>query len=470
MNEDERLDLYQRVKALMTQGRTDEATGVCMDLLDNDANDPSALYQLGTIMLKERRRGLAYNLFARGVKYADDVPELWSNYAQAHKDSPEEWGRTEWCLRKAIKLFEKQNKPSAVPWANLGMLYYIKGELVKAQDANNKALAEDSTNKAALATQGFIHLANGAWSKAWSFYDVLLDAGVRVSTAYGDEPTWDGAPGKSIIVSGEQGLGDEIMYASVFQEAIDDSEHVVIECMPRLEKLFQRSFPKAKVYGQRYGEEVFWDEDHKIDAHIPMATLPRFYRNKEEEFSGKPYLVPNPDMATAFREMLKAMSGKPKIGIAWTGGTQRTRGYLRDRSLEELVPVLREPNVDWVSLEYHDRSDEIREFKDKRGIEIHQFPWITGKGLDYDLTAALVSELDLVISVPTTVTQMAGAVGVDCWVLVPRYTGWIFARDVYPWANSVTPLRNTSTPEVAEKLKQWHSTRIQTSKQLSPTG
>lgn len=456
---------HARIAELSKQNRHDEATKLCMDILDEDHNNAIALFQLGTIMLVQERKGLAYNILARACKLAPEHPEMWINYGRAHPDRPSEWGRSEWCIRKAIKLYGKESYNStATAHANLGMLAYIQNKMDKAQTHVAEALSIDPGSENAMVTQGFVHLAKGEWAKAWHLYDIMLRTGKRTSVSYGNEPEWDGSRGKRLIISGEQGIGDELMYASCFNEVIADCSTVVIECMPRLKNLFQRSFPSAKVYGTRWDKEVFWDEDHDPQAHVAMATLPRFYRHTDNDFPGTPYLTPNPDIVDAVKGLLHSLGSLPKVGIAWTGGTERTRGYLRKRTLMELLPVLNK-DITWVSLEYNDRDVEIVEFREKHGIAIHSFPWLTDKGLDYDLTAALVSELDLVISVPTTVTQMAGAVGVECWVMVPRYTGWIFARDEYPWAKSVVPMRDTSTAEISDKLESWLSTRTQTSKQ-----
>ena len=460
---------YLRVKQLIEQNRHEEALHIAMQLLNENCNDATALYQVGIILMKQDHKGLAYNLFSRACKLNPNEPELWLQYSISHVDKPENWGKAEWCLKRSISLSREQNKSPDTALSNLAMLYYIKGDMRKARKYVSESLKEKPKNVHALSTLGFINLAEGRWQDAWQHYELMLGKGRREQYAYGDEPTWTGEKNKRLVVSGEQGIGDEIMYASCFNELIDNSKEVVIDCMPRLQGLFRRSFPKAFVYGQRWNKEVFWDEDHKPEAHVAMASLPSFYRKKDEDFHGKPYLIPDPDITAAVKGMLNELGNKPKIGIAWTGGTMRTRGYLRDRSLEELLPILREDAI-WISLEYNDRDEEIVEFNKKRLVDIHTFHWLTKKGLDYDLTVALISQLDLVISVPTTAVQTAGGLGIETWVLVPKYTGWIFARDIYPWAASVKPLRQTPIKEIARRLREWLLTHTQISNEHSPTG
>ncbi len=443
----------------LTKTNSEKALGVALELLDDDPDDATAMFQASKILLDQSRRGLAYNLMARAVKTRPDIPEMWLQYGQAHGETPEQWGKSEWCFKKALKVAAKLNKPLHTAITCLATLAYLKGDYDKAMELCDEATAIEADAPNATSTKAFCHLAKHEWQEGWEAYEVMLGKR-RESYAYGDEPEWDGAPGKRLIISGEQGIGDEIMYASCFNDVLNDSPHVVIECMPRLEKLFKRSFPDAAaVYGSRWDKNVVWQEDHAPDAHVAMATLPKFLRNRDEDFPGTPYLTPDPDMVDAVKGLLSPLGNKPNIGIAWTGGSDRTRGHLRTRTLEELTPVLRTPGVNWISLEYYNRDEEIGKYHSDRSIPIHVYEWLTARGLDYDLTAALISQLDLVISVPTTGVQMAGALGVETWCIVPRYTGWMFAKDTYPWAHSVTPIHNPPIRDLEERLQRWMQER-----------
>lgn len=443
-----------------TKTNRDKALGIALELLDDDPNDATAMFQASKILLDQHRRGLAFNLMARAIKHRPDIPEMWIQYGQAHGETPEEWGKSEWCFRKALKAADKLGKKLPIAKQCLGTIEYLRGNYDKAIEMLDEVLIDQPEALNARSTKSFCHLARHEWKEGWHHYDAMLATNRRETYAYGDEPVWDGEPGKRLIISGEQGIGDEIMYASCFKDVLEDSPYVVIECMPRLEKLFKRSFPDAKaVYGTRWEQHVVWEKDHAPDAHVAMASLPGFYRNRTEDFDGKPYLIPDPDMVDAVKGLLSPLGNRPNIGIAWTGGSDRTRGHLRTRTLEELTPLLRVPGVNWISLEYYNRDQEIGEYHSNRGIPIHTYEWLTARGLDYDLTAALISQLDLVISVPTTGVQMAGALGVEAWCIVPKYSGWMFAGETYPWANSVSAFHNPPMRELEDKLKEWFEER-----------
>ena len=156
---------------------------------------------------------------------------------------------------------------------------------------------------------------------------------------------------------------------------------------------------------------------HKYTNHGSMFAVHAAYRREEADYKGQPYLVADPDRVTQWSALLGSLGPEPKIGIAWSGGSPLTQQATRRLDLEQLVPLLRIPNVHWVSLEYRDRCDDLEALRARRSIMVHDWPWGTQTD-DYDDTAALVASLDLVISVPTTVVHLAGALGVPTWCMV----------------------------------------------------
>jgi hypothetical protein len=239
------------------------------------------------------------------------------------------------------------------------------------------------------------------------------------------EPDWDGTKGQKIIVYSEQGLGDEICFSSMIPDVSIDCD-VVFECDLRLSNLFERSFPKVKVYGTRYHKKPWDSGDALVEASISSGELGRFYRRSDDSFSKEPFLKACPYRKTMWRALFDAKK-KPVIGIAWTGGTQRTNAKFRELSLEALDPILKSVDAHWVSLEYRNSFNEVSAAKE-RGIDIEQYPFATLTP-DYDDTAALVDECDLVICMQTAVAHLAAGLGKDVWTLVPKTTGWRYGEE-----------------------------------------
>ena len=446
-------EVIYRAKQAYQEGRYQDALELVNPILDQNPDDAQALFVMGAIFIHTQKRGLAHNLMARCLKFAPDQPEAWINYGRTLNDDVEGWAETEFCMQKALSI-----KPdSRAAFENLAALELQRCNPRKGLHYCEKALELDSTSAVATSTRGFCHLMLGNWEEGWKDYHTMLGHRSRPVVEYGDLPEWDGSPGKTVIISGEQGIGDELLYAEMLDDVARDCKAVVYDGMERLKPLLQRGRPQnVYVAGQRWADELELPVNITPDARITQAGVGMYYRRSDDDFSGVPYIRADGNIRTSMRAMLDSYGPAPKIGIAWTGGTVHSRQHFRQSTLEALTPILRTPGVDWISLQYKDASAEIAEYKERRNINIHHFPWVT-EAKDYELTAGLVSELDLVIAVPTSVTQLAGGLGVPCWVMVPNITGWLFGRDdaKFVWANSVKILRDRPHKEVAEELMGW---------------
>jgi hypothetical protein len=247
---------------------------------------------------------------------------------------------------------------------------------------------------------------------------------------------WDGSPNKTVVFYGEQGIGDEVMYASCVPDAVERCKEVIVECDPRLEGLFRRSFPKAHVYGTRRVNEVEWPARHQIDARCPVGQLPQFFRPTKESCPGTPYLVADPERRVQWRALFDSWGKKPKIGLAWSGGSKHNNPEAREIGLEGFRELIESVDADWVSLQYKDPSAEI----EASGMPVKHYPRATLTN-DYDDTAGLVAELDLVIGPHTSVHHLAGALGVPSLILVPEKSIWIYQQPTLPWYGSATLVR-----------------------------
>jgi hypothetical protein len=135
-----------------------------------------------------------------------------------------------------------------------------------------------------------------------------------------------------------------------------------------------------------------------------------------------------------------------KVGISWQGGTQKSRRLARSLPLTRLLPILQTGNAQFVDVQYTDCRDEIEALHAGTGVRVHSWDIVRS---DYAETAALVSALDLVISVCTAVIHLGGALGRPVWVMVPYGCEWRYgiAGEEMPWYPSVRLLRQTSIGE-----------------------
>jgi tetratricopeptide (TPR) repeat protein len=405
--------------------------------LDEQWDDPTALFKLGYVFMKSESIGLAYQVFKRASDLMPGEASIWHNIGKLYHDRQDD-DKAEEFFRKAVRL--KPSFPNSLE--GLAMTSLNKGEFGQCIEYANRALAEDPNLPDAKVNRGMAYLALGRWREGWRDYSANLATDKnRREIVYGSEGRWDGSKGLDVVVYGEQGLGDEISFASCLPELIRDSKSVTVECDARLEKLFQRSFPQAKFYGTRYKKIVpEWRSQKKFDARVAMGELPKLYRQKKEDFHGNAYLVPDEQKSMQWKVLVDSLGTKPKIGLTWTGGLPHTGQKRRSVNLDTFGPLFKSFDANWVSLQYKD--PEVSQAESKFGIKIHDWDWGT-RVVDYDQTVALVSQLDLVISVSTAVVDVCAGLGKECWALVPSVPYWRYLNEGswYPWGRSVTSFR-----------------------------
>ena len=292
---------------------------------------------------------------------------------------------------------------------------------------------------------GMLNLMRGRYRDGWAGFEYRFK--IPRGTRRPCEPRWNGTSlrDRTLHVLREQGLGDDIMYSSCYPQLINDAKHCVIECEPRLEKLFVRSFPQATfvpIVDNATKTDVLNRED--VDVRIFSASVPGYLRNSIRDFPAhQGFLSADPQRVAYWRAKLDGLGGGLKVGISWKGGTVYTHRNRRTLSLEKLLPLLLTPNVHWINLQYGERKQELSALKGQHSIEVAD--WTEAIDGDYDETAALVGALDLVVSVCTSVIHLGGALGRPVWVMVPFAPEWRYGLqgEAMPWYPSVRLHRQT---------------------------
>jgi tetratricopeptide (TPR) repeat protein len=286
-------------------------------------------------------------------------------------------------------------------------------------------------------------LLTGDFERGWDGYEVRKLSG-DYPRRTSDLPQWDGSPlaARTIAIRSEQGLGDEIMFSSMFSEVVSMAEECIIECEPRLAKLFRRSFPRATVYAATTDRSLP-DEvaSRSIDVEVAAGSLPRFLRQKSRGFpTHSGYLKADPERVAHWTRRLSQLGAGRKIGISWSGGVRKTRRPMRSIPLERWLPILRVPAVHFVSLQYTAEAAAEAGALSEHGLRIAHWQEAID---DLDETAALVCALDQVISVCTAVIHLGGALGRPVWVMAPYSPEWRygFVGEKMPWYPSVKIFR-----------------------------
>ena len=402
---------------------------------------PEALHQLG--LVARRRRD-----YDRAVAYFEKTLELSPDHAYAHSNlgytlcndlGEHERGAAH--IEAALRL--RPQDPDIR--CNYSMVLVHRGLLDAALALCDELLATQPDLHEARLNRALAALKLGRFAEGWPDYEARKRAhGNTVSGDFGF-PEWRGEPlaGKSILVYGEQGLGDQIMFASCLPDLLQRAGRCAVECPPQLEKLFRRSFPEATVgAGDPTRRDSGWIRRlGAMDYQVAIGSLPLHFRSDRSRFPPHAgYLHADSQRRAYWRQRLDALGAGHKIGISWRGGAASTRGGLRSIALEEWLPLLSLPACHFVSLQYGDNDGESGAFAHEHGVHIHHWRHAID---DYDETAALVSALDLVISVQTAIAHLSGALGKLAWVLVPTVAEWRYLQsgDAMPWYPAVRLLR-----------------------------
>lgn len=442
-------DLYKCQKAiheLIEKEKFDDALPVIYSVLEEYPNDAATLHMLGYIWLICDKEAFAYQLFRRALQENPKSCQIWTSIGRAAYELGQ-YQESINCFVEAVRI----NPEYVLAYSNMSATLVHLSDWDGAQKAAEMALEIDPKDLNARMNLAHCYFAQEKWTEGWKMWDLSLGGKFRKEWKYGDEPRWKGEPGKRLVIYGEQGVGDEMSYASCIPDAISCCEKVYVDCDPKLEGLFRRSFPKALVYGTRRDDAPKWVQEAKIDYRCAIGGLPQFFRNKTSDFPGEPYLKADPERTLMWRALFNDWGGKV-VGIATQGGIKRTNSKGREIPLPAWLPILKRKGYHFISLDYKARDTKF--FEDIHDVTIHKFPFATDSK-DYDDTAGLISALDLVIGVNTAALHCSSAMGIKTIALVPEYHQWRYALDTMPWYKSMRIWRQKGSWEHTLNALKW---------------
>jgi Flp pilus assembly protein TadD len=359
----------------------------------------------------------------RALALAPDLPEALSNIGLAYR----ELGETQKAVAALERCLEVAPRLPGVR-GNLAMALADAGRLEESLVLSDQVAPKDPAYPGACWNKATIRLAVGDYARGWQDYESRWNLPSVTRRKFG-LPEWTGTAdrGGAVLVYAEQGLGDQIMFASCLPDALARAGRLVVECDPRLQALFQRSFRDLRVVAQETGSPPSWlTADVGIAAQIAIGSLPRLFRPDARAFPKRAgYLAAAPERVAAYRDRLGGLGPGLKVGLSWRGGLPTTRRNLRSLELASLAPLLRDLPAQFVSLQYGDCAAEIESLGAMHGVRVLHWQEAID---DYDETAALVAALDLVITVCTSIVHLGGALGRPVRVLVPTLPEWRYGR------------------------------------------
>ena len=378
-------------------------------------------------------RGLrARGEFARALQYLNRAVELDPGHAQSWfelgcvYEQTDEPGRSGECCRRALAL----NPGLAEAHVVLGNAHLELGEYEQATAAYRAAIACNPNFPPARYQLALARLTVGDFAEGWAQFESRFDAGFAgaVSPPLLPMPMWNGddISGKTLLVLTEQGYGDHIQFCRLVRPLAERGVRIVMGASPPLLELM-RTLPG--VSGLLSTVEEAWFRG--CDCWTFVASLPyRLGVGADSTPADTPYLGADPARAAKWRERLARWGGKLKVGLFWAGRATHANDRRRSMALAQLAPLAAVPEVVFVSLQRDQRIEEALD--PPAGMELIA----CGEELQsFADTAALLGELDLLITVDSAAAHLAGALRRPVWTLLPFRPDWRWhlEREDSPW-------------------------------------
>jgi Flp pilus assembly protein TadD len=354
--------------------------------------------------------------------------------------------------------------------ANLADMLCDMGDRATARTLYDAAIKADPKNPQARLNRAILHLLNGDLKDGWRDYAARLEVPGKVPVMGGEQRQkanmlpWTGGPLKRarLLVRSEQGVGDQILFASLIPDLAEraraEGGSVVLECEPRLVSLFARSFPDVTVKPASIGNiggvpvaDYGWLKNAGgATAATLMGSLPRYLRGTLETFAA-PHSFLVPDAAEVAH--WKNQFGENAVGICWRSGKSGGHRSIQYAPLESWGAALRDLPGTLVSVQYDATSDEVAQMESISGRKI-----IVPQGIDQkyelDRATALVAALDAVITAPTAVSWLAAGVGTRTFKILYDTSWTALGQSYEPFAPSCTCVMPQSRGDWADVFAQ----------------
>lgn len=405
-------------------GRLDAARAGYTAIL---ARGPNAIaeHYLGVLDMQAGRPAEGERRIRAALALRADVPDFYNNLGLSLRAQ----GRLDEAVaeyRRAIGL-----DPAYAPaWSNLGLDLHKLGDLDAALAAYDRAIALEPRFAQARFGRALVLLTRGDYAQGWAEYEWRRHcpeyaAGYRLPSGLG-APAWQGEAlaGRRVLLIGEQGIGDTIQFVRYAARLADGGAWVAVYVhKPGLAPLIASATGVAAVFTA--GQPL-----PAVDFHCHMLSLPHRLGSATPGAvpARVPYLAASASRRAAWRERIATLPGRLRVGLAWAGSPSNPDDRYRSCPFGALAPLFAVPGIDWVNLQLGAARADLGRIPNP----VHD--WGDAQ-TDFAETAALIAELDLVISVDTAIAHAAGALGVPVWVLLQKSADfrWLSGRDDSPW-------------------------------------
>ncbi|MBV5340871.1 MAG: tetratricopeptide repeat protein [Deltaproteobacteria bacterium] len=352
------------------------------------------------------------------------------------------------CYRAALAL----DPDDSYYMNNLGLSLLAQARPIEAIQWLDKSLAQEPESPTTRFNRATVLLLIGDCERGWVDFEGRFEKNDPVCLSSTVIPRWNGEPltGKTIIVRMEQGYGDCIQCLRFLPQLYEAGARIIIECMDdRIKSLFMHRKDVNTLFLRGEGPP-------SADFQIPLFSLPLLFGTNLSNIPfPEGYIDADSSLSDFWKKRMQeiAVAGSIKVGLVW-GGRKTRLGANRSLLLDDLAPLFSVPGINWYSLQV---GDDVQQLQEYAGVLVN----LGEEFISFADTAAAIANLDLVITIDTSVAHLCGALGVPTWVLLKSSPDWrwLLDRSDSPWYNSLTLFRQTISgqwgtvvQEVAKKL------------------
>lgn len=413
-------EIFEHALKLHQLGKIVEAIELYSKVLTVEQNNSQLFYLIGTAYLQNGQHDQSVYYLTKSVKIDPRNPFAFNNLSVAFNDTKKSFEAVESC-NKAISL----KTDYAEAYYNRGNALRDLNRLSEAIDSYNIAIAINPDYIEAHWNKSLLMILMGKYLESWEIYEWRIKKADRTKSRYFDKPSWRGAEditGKKILIYSEQGLGDVIWFSRYIPMVKALGAEVIVEAPERLLPLLSTLNCQVEFITEKQPLPEF----HACCPIMSMAFI--FQTTVETIPDNVPYLYSDTKKVHFWKEKL-GIKTKPRIGIAWSGSKDYRQNSDRNVALSQLLTIAI-PNIELHSLQIEYTLEDFDTINNHPEIYQHQ-----DNQNDFSDTAALIECMDLVISVETSVAQVAGAMGKPLWVLLSTspYHFWMLDREDSPW-------------------------------------
>lgn len=433
------------------QGRLDEAASHLNASLALDPNNGHAHNDLGETLRAMGRNQEAIHHLERAVALEPKLAHAYGNLAAALVAAGRPAEALKWAQESLWRSADK-----AVAHCDLGSVLGRLGRHKEALKQYELARAIRSDDPRARYYESLMRLTLGEMPAGWDAHEARLSLPLGfLARRVDDHRPWRGEPGiqgRVILLHAEQGLGDTLQFVRYAPLVAEHGATVLLEVQPGLRPLLETMPGVAAVHEQG-------DALPPYDLQCPLMSLPAAFRTSLDTIPhAVPYLVPRADLVAAWARRLGPWK-KMRIGLAWSGSQGHANDINRSIPLATLAPLLGRPDVEWHIIQRDIRDTDRAALDEQDGLVDH-----SATLTDFAETAALVSQLDLVVAVDTALAHLAGGLGKPAWIMLPHAADWrwMTGRSDSPWYPTLRLFRQPKagdwesvTREMGRQLDLW---------------